>query len=106
MTDPERRLAALRRWEEWLGGRLPDAGVERLDPGASGEGEARWRIAFPEGEPGRIHVTPPALSAEGPAFERLTNRLDQEDWRVALRGWRAIRIHEDGTVEELPTAGE
>lgn len=107
MSEAGSRLPALRRWEEWFGIRLPEAEIVRLEVPAEGE-EARWRVEFAAAgeEPARVHVAPDALVLEGDEFRRLTGRLDAENWRAALRGWRAVRIHPDGTVEELSTREE
>lgn len=100
------RIHGLRRWEEWLEGRLSPHGLVRKAPGVQ-TGDAVWRVGFRDDTRARIHVTDRALRVDDEAFEALVDDLEELDWIRLLKAARpgGIRIHADGGIDELDPEG-
>lgn len=106
-TSGGRRVQGLRRWEEWLAGRLSPHGIVRQEASATGSGDAVWRIGFREGGWGRVRVSDRAVRLGEHEFDVLTDRLERVDWIRRLQEARpgGIRILRSGAIERVDPDG-
>lgn len=103
--DPnaDHRLQGLRRWEQWLAGRLSPNAVVREEAAAGEANEAVWRVGFRDGGRARVRVPDRVVRMSEEEFDVLTDRLERIDWIRRLRdaGSPGIRIQREGTIEDV-----
>ncbi len=107
MTADRKRFHGLRRWQEWIGGRLSPHGIVLEDGEDFETSDAIWRVGFRDDTRARVRVTDRAVRLSEEEFDELVGRLEELDWIGLLEAARpgGIRIHADGGIEEVDPEG-
>lgn len=106
MTGPA-RLQGVRRWEEWLEGRLSPNGIVLEDAEEFETSDAVWRIEFRDGTRAKLHVTDRALRLSREESDQIIDLLETVNWLRLLNDVKpgGIRVQADGGLEEVGPQG-